>query len=106
MEPWLLCVDHALGGSLWSVAVGRAIEGVTVKYRTVLTCAVGTSASLGLMVVASAAPAAVNVPCTNQAALMAAVNAANAAGGGTINLASGCRDFLVSADNPGNGLPW
>jgi hypothetical protein len=57
-------------------------------------------------VVASAAPAAVNVPCTNQAALVAAVNAANAAGGGTINLASGCRDFLVSADNPGNGLPW
>ena len=85
MEPWLLCVDHALGGSLWSVAIGRAIEGVTVKFRTVLTCAVGTSASLGLMVVApavaSAAPAAVNVPCTNQAALVAAVNAANAARG-------------------------
>jgi hypothetical protein len=108
MERWL-CVDHAFSGSLWSVAIGRAIEGVTVKFRTVLTCAVGTSASLGLMVaapaVASAAPAPMNMPCTNQAALVAAVNAANAAGGGTINLASGCHYSLLSADNPGNGLP-
>jgi hypothetical protein len=54
---------------------------------------------------ASATPA-VNVPCTGQAALVAAVNAANAAGGGTINLARGCEYDLTSVDNGGeNGLP-
>jgi hypothetical protein len=55
--------------------------------------------------VALAGPASANVPCIGQAALVAAVNAANAAGGGTINLASGCHYSLLSADNPGNGLP-
>ena len=40
--------------------------------------------------------------------LIAAVNAANTAGGGTINLAFGCTYTLTTADNPtdgGNGLP-
>ena len=52
---------------------------------------------------AFAAGAAV-VPCT-QAALVAAVNAANAGGGGTINLARGCHYHLTAADNGENGLP-
>jgi hypothetical protein len=44
------------------------------------------------------------VPCSS-GALIAAVNAANAAGGGTINLAPGCTYPLTSADNGENGLP-
>ncbi len=82
-----------------------------MKFSAVLTFAVGTSASLlGLMVaapvVASATPAAVNVPCTGQAALVAAVNVANGAGGGTINLAPGCHYRLTSSpDQSENGLP-
>jgi hypothetical protein len=42
--------------------------------------------------------------CTQQA-LAAAVNAANVAGGGTINLIAGCDYALTSADNGENGLP-
>ncbi len=82
-----------------------------MKLATVAKLAVGTSASvLGLMVavpVASAwSPSKVIVPCTGQAALVAAVNAANAAGGGTINLAPGCHYSLTSSpDNSENGLP-
>jgi hypothetical protein len=52
------------------------------------------------------------VPCSGAdggaAGLVAAVNAANAAGGGTINLAAGCTYSLTSANNMtagGNGLP-
>ena len=57
--------------------------------------------------VASAwSPSKVIVPCTGQAALVAAINAANAAGGGTINLARGCHYSLTSSpDNSENGLP-
>jgi hypothetical protein len=50
-----------------------------------------------------------NVPCsTGGTGLIAAVNSANAAGGGTINLDSGCTYPLTAADNNimgGNGLP-
>ena len=53
---------------------------------------------------ALAAPAWGTVPCTQQA-LVASINAANAAGGGTINLARGCHYRLMSADNGENGLP-
>jgi hypothetical protein len=66
-------------------------------------------ASVGLVVLmaapmaAFAAPASVNVPCTDQAALVAAINAANTAGGGTINLARGCHYLLGPAGNLGNG---
>ncbi len=46
------------------------------------------------------------MPCTGQAALVAAVNAANGAGGGTINLAPGCHYLLTSSpDGSENGLP-
>ena len=45
-----------------------------------------------------------SVPCT-QAALVAAINAANTAGGGTVNLTAGCDYALTTADNGENGLP-
>ena len=55
--------------------------------------------------VASAAPG-LSVPCASGGAgLVAAVNAANTAGGGTINLAAGCDYALTTADNGENGLP-
>ena len=82
-----------------------------MRMATVAKLAVGTSTSvLGLMVaapvVASATPTTARfVPCSGQAALVAAVNAANAAGGGTINLTPGCHYALTSADNGENGLP-
>ena len=52
----------------------------------------------------AAAKAAGAVPCT-QDALVAAINAANAAGGGTIDLTAGCDYALTTADNGENGLP-
>ena len=81
-----------------------------MRMATFAKFAVGMSASvLGLMVaapvVASATPNKVIVPCTGQAALVAAINTANAAGGGTINLSPGCHYRLTSADNGENGLP-
>src|SRR5215831_20613871 len=66
---------------------------------------VGLVALMAAPMAAFAAPAGINVPCTDQAALVGAINAAKAAGGGTINLAQGCDYALGSADNPGNGLP-
>ena len=42
---------------------------------------------------------------SGQAGLIAAVNAANSAGGGTINLVSGCTYNLTAPDNGENGLP-
>ena len=47
------------------------------------------------------------VACAGQqAALVAAINAANTAGGGTINLAPRCHYSLTSSpDNSENGLP-
>ena len=74
-----------------------------------LKFALGSSVGLtALMVaapaVASAAASSGNVPCT-QAALVGAINAANVAGGGTINLTQGCDYALTSVDNGGNGLP-
>ena len=64
---------------------------------------VGAALLLGFS--ASAVASSATVPCTGQAALVAAVNAANAAGGGTINLAAGCHYVLTTADNGENGLP-
>lgn len=53
---------------------------------------------------AGAAPKSSSVTCT-QSALVAAINAANAAGGGTVNLTSGCVYSLTTANNGENGLP-
>jgi len=76
--------------------------------RIVLGTATGAGALLALAVLpagAAFAGTSVSVPCTDQTALVAAVNAANAAGGGTINLAAGCHYMLTTADNDENGLP-
>src|SRR5689334_24091055 len=57
---------------------------------------------------AAGAAAASNVACGDSDGLVAAVNAANAAGGGTINLAAGCTYSLTTRNNTafgGNGLP-
>lgn len=47
----------------------------------------------------------INVPCAGQQALVDAIDAANSAGGGTLNLAPGCDYQLTAADNGENGLP-
>jgi hypothetical protein len=76
--------------------------------RILLGTATGVGALLAFAVLpagAAVAGTSVTVPCTNQGALVAAVNSANAAGGGTINLAAGCHYGLTSADNGENGLP-
>jgi hypothetical protein len=54
---------------------------------------------------ATAGSSAMSVPCGGQAALVAAIDAANSAGGGTLNLARHCEYDLTSADNGENGLP-
>ncbi len=61
----------------------------------------GASAGfLGLAVapaaMASAAPP-INVPCSGQSALVAAINTANGSGGGVLNLATGCTYTLTSS---------
>ena len=79
-----------------------------MKLATLVKVALGSGAGLvaSMMApaVALAAPAGAAGPCTQQA-LVAAVNAANTAGGGTINLARGCHYRLKTADNGENGLP-
>ncbi len=80
-----------------------------MKLATLVKFALGSSVSLvALMVaeptVAFAAPAKATVPCTGQA-LVRAINAANAAGGGTINLTRWCHYALTSAVSGENGLP-
>ena len=77
----------------------------------------GTGALLALAVLPAGTAAAgtgVSVPCSGSgggvAGLIAAITAANAAAGGTINLAAGCTYQLTAADNTSpmlgaNGLP-
>ncbi len=81
-----------------------------MKIAALLKLASGTSAALvglsvGTPMTAYAAPASNNVPCTGQTALRTAIDAANAAGGGTINLSPGCDYPLTAPDNGENGLP-
>ena len=75
-----------------SIPIGATLAGVAV---------------VALLLVASAsAKAGLSVPCTTQSDLVAAINAANSAGGATINLAAGCGYDLSTVDNSGeNGLP-
>jgi hypothetical protein len=61
-------------------------------------------ATLSSGVAPAAAKAGGSVPCT-QDALVAAINAANTAGGGALNLTAGCDYALTTADNGENGLP-
>ena len=71
-----------------------------------VTAAVGVLMAALLGAGAASAKAVINVPCAGQGALVAAVNAVNSAGGGTINLARGCEYELTTVDNSGeNGLP-
>ena len=66
----------------------------------------GASVAALLSVAVASAKAGISVPCTGQSDLVAAINAANSAGGGTINLAAGCTYELTTVDNSGeNGLP-
>lgn len=79
-----------------------------MNQRPALFAAAATSAVVValLFVTAASAKSVVNVPCAGQSALVAAINAANSAGGGTINLARGCEYDLTTVDNSGeNGLP-
>jgi hypothetical protein len=81
-----------------------------VKLSTLVKCVVGSGVGLTAVIMAAptvalAAPAGGGAGSCTQQALVAAVNAANAAGGGTINLARGCHYRLKTADNGENGLP-
>src|SRR5947207_15293957 len=72
--------------------------------------AAATAGALGVALLsvgaASGKPPGIDVPCTGQADLVAAINTVNSAGGGTINLTRGCDYQLTSVDNSGeNGLP-
>ena len=83
--------------------------------RLVRRVGVGAGLAACAVVVTLAAPSvgraasSTNVSCSaGGAGLVAAVSAANAVGGGTINLVSGCTYSLTSANNlavGGNGLP-
>src|SRR5437762_6013077 len=73
-----------------------------------MMCLAGLAAGVSALGLGSASFAAAqsNVPCAaGQAGLVAAINAANFAGGGTINLAAGCHYSLTTPDNGENGLP-
>jgi hypothetical protein len=71
--------------------------------------AVCTSALALIAASAGVAAVSVNVPCSSGGAgLVTATNTVNAAGGGSINLDSGCTYSLTARDNTdfgGNGLP-
>src|SRR4029079_1484184 len=68
-----------------------------------------TAALASVASTAAGPSASVNVSCAaGGTGLVAAVNTINAAGGGSINLASGCTYSLATRDNTvmgGNGLP-
>ncbi len=78
------------------------------RRRLLMMCLAGLAAGVSALGLGSASFAAAqsNVPCAaGQAGLVAAINAANFAGGGTINLAAGCHYSLTTPDNGENGLP-
>ena len=83
---------------VWPMA-GRRSAGVAAVTAGVLGLAL-------LLVAGASAKTVINVPCRGQSVLVAAINAANSAGGGTINLDRRCVYDLTSVDNSGeNGLP-
>jgi hypothetical protein len=65
---------------------------------------VGALVALAALSAGASAGGPSTVACT-QAALVAAINAANTAGGGTVTLTAGCDYALTTADNGENGLP-
>ena len=82
-----------------------------MRLTSLLKMAMGTGAALLVFTVAPATTASAApptfVPCSSGAAgLIAAINAANGSGGGTISLAWGCTYVLPTTPNNGeNGLP-
>jgi hypothetical protein len=87
-----------------------------MKAFTIIKAGTGIGAAIFLTAAAPAAraSAAATVPCSGpgggSAGLIAAINAANASGGATINLAAGCTYALTAANNTtpmlgDNGLP-
>ncbi len=103
------CAITTTGYWRWVVPKGNA-QGVTMRTTRLLKIAAGTGAALLTLAVApittaSAAPPTF-VPCSSGAAgLIAAINAVNGSGGGTISLTSGCTYTLTTPDNGENGLP-
>src|SRR5215475_467201 len=79
-------------------------SGRRARRRLLMMCVAGIAAGVTALGLGSASFAATNVPCST-AALVAAINAANSAGGGTLNLAAGCHYSLTTPDNGENGLP-
>src|SRR5262249_57407701 len=78
------------------------------RRRLIIMCVVGVIAGVTALGLGSASSAAaqINVSCSpDPAGLIAAINSANSAGGGTINLAAGCQYMLTTPDNGENGLP-
>jgi len=80
--------------------------GRRARRRFLMMCVAGIAAGVTALGLGSAsfAAAQINVPCST-AALVAAINTANSAGGGTLNLAAGCHYSLTTPDNGENGLP-
>jgi hypothetical protein len=81
-----------------------------MRLNPLLKMAMGTGAALLVFTVAPATTASASPPtfvsCSSGAAgLVAAINAANGSGGGTISLAWGCTYALTTPDNGENGLP-
>jgi hypothetical protein len=84
--------------------MSKRLWGPVGRFGVLALCVVAALAAAS----SGSAAASVNVPCGNAAALVAAVNTVNTAGGGSINLASGCTYSLTTRDNTafgGNGLP-
>lgn len=79
-----------------------------MKTMSIVKAGLGSGAVLLLAGFLAAAPAqastGASVPCSS-ARLIAAITAANTAGGGTINLARGCHYALMTAVGNGDGLP-
>src|SRR6266700_2713767 len=104
-------------GFLWSeIAQSREGSGSMNTRKSVLSAAVVMGALVaiaGLPAGTALAQTGINVPCSGPgggaAGLAAAINAANAAGGGAISLAPGCTYTLTAAGSSGplgaNGLP-
>jgi hypothetical protein len=78
--------------------------GLRARRHLVMMCVAGIAAGVTALGLGSASLAASNVPCST-AALVVAINAANSAGGGAVNLAPGCHYLLTTPDNGENGLP-
>jgi hypothetical protein len=85
--------------------MGTRRSGIRTRFAVVAAVVgvVAGTAWAGLISVAPAGAVALNVPCSGPGGgapgLIAAINAANAGGGGTINLASGCTYVLTQVDN-------